>query len=65
MPKTGLTIGKCLGIIYETVRDGKREAYKHEFKRSAQPRLAVSSNGKQLMLIGGHYQFTNAGIVDN
>ena len=64
-PKTGLKIGKCLGIMYETVRDGRVEAYVHEFKPTAQPQLVVSSNGKQLMLIGGRYRFTHQGIVDN
>jgi hypothetical protein len=64
-PKTGLIFGKCVAIIYDTVRDGECETYQHEFKPTAQPHLAVSSNGKQLMLIGGNYRFTNAGIVDN
>lgn len=64
IPKNGLTIGTVLGIMYETKRDGKTERYKHEFKERSRPRLAASFDGKQLLLVGGNYQFTNAGIVD-
>jgi hypothetical protein len=59
-----LAIGKVCGIIYETVRDGKRETYLHEFKAKSRPLLAVSYDGKQLFLLGGAYNFTGRGIVD-
>lgn len=63
-PKISLAIGKVLGIIYETVRDGRHENYKHMFKASSRPLFAVSNDGKQLLLIGGSYNFTSRGIVD-
>lgn len=63
--KEGLTVGKCLGIMYETVRDNVRENYLHEFKTTARPYLVSSYDGEQLALIGGDFQFTDRGIVDN
>lgn len=63
-PKIVLAIGKVLGIIYETVRDGKHENYKHMFKASSRPLFAVSHDGKRLLLIGGSYKFTERGITD-
>lgn len=63
--KEGLTVGKCLGIMYETVRDGVKENYLHEFKQSARPALVASYDGSQLGLIGGNFEFTDAGITDN
>ena len=59
-----LTIGKCTGIMYETVRDGVQEKYLHQFKKSAQPLFCVSSDGLQIYLIGGSYIFTDRGIED-
>lgn len=59
-----MAIGHCDGIMYETVRDGKRERYVHKFKKGCRPVLAVSSDGKQLYLLGGEYNFTERGIED-
>ena len=59
-----LTMGKCTGIMYSTVRDGVQEKYLHQFKKSAQPLLCVSSDGLQLYLIGGSYSVTDKGIED-
>lgn len=64
-PDTCLTVGKCEGILYETVRDGKTEHYIHKFKKSARPVLGASYDGTQLVLIGGDFVFTDAGITDN
>jgi len=64
-PDVGLTVGKCSGILYDTVRDGVSEKYIHRFKKSAQPLLVASHDGKSLALIGGSFNFTNRGIVDN
>jgi len=64
-PDTGLTIGKCDGILYETVRDGVTEHYVHRFKKSARPTLGASHDGTTLVLIGGKYRFTERGIVDD
>lgn len=60
-----LTIGQCTGIMYETTRDGQKEKYIHQFKKTAQPLLCVSSDGLQLYLIGGSYSVTDRGIEDN
>jgi hypothetical protein len=61
---TAMVIGQLDGIMYTTVRDGKKESYIHKFKASARPLLASSFDGKQLIIIGGHYNFTDRGIVD-
>lgn len=64
VPETALKIGPCLGIMYETVRDGERIQYVHKFRRNSRPHLAASHDGKFLILLGGAYQFTERGIVD-
>lgn len=64
IPNEGLVIGKVLGIMYETVRDGVREKYKHEFAARSRPLFVVSHDGKQLIMLGGAYDFTERGIVD-
>lgn len=65
LPDVGLKFGECTGIMYETVRDGVKERYCHEFKKTARPDLGASFDGKQIFLVGGNYRFTNRGIVDN
>lgn len=64
LPKVGVAIGKIAGIMYDTVRDGNAEKYIHKFKKKDAPTLVVSPDGKQLLLVGGHYDFTERGIVD-
>lgn len=59
-----MLVGLCDGILYETVRDGKREKYIHKFKKGSRPALAASYDGKQLYLLAGEYSFTDRGIVD-
>jgi len=63
-PKTGLVIGELDGVLYTTVRDGKKEKYIHEFKKTSRPLLVASSDGESLHVIGGKYEFTEAGIED-
>lgn len=63
MPDVGMLIGKCDGVLYTTVRDGKTEKYIHEFTGRTRPLLAVSFDGKQLLMLGGAYTFTERGIV--
>ncbi len=65
MPKEMLAIGKLDGVLYSTVRDGIPEKYIHKFKLAARPLLCASPDGKTLYLIGGSYDFTERGIVDN
>lgn len=63
-PKAAVAVGKCDGILYTTVRDGVREHYIHKFHKKDAPTLMVSPDGKQILLIGGNYTFTERGIVD-
>lgn len=62
--KTGLVVGNVLGVMYETVRDGKQEKYCHEFKRSSRPLLVASHDGARIGIVGGRYRFTDRGIED-
>jgi hypothetical protein len=64
VPRVGLVVGECDGILYTTVRDGEKERYIHRFHAGERPLLVVSPDGKQLMLIGGRFTFTERGIVD-
>lgn len=58
-------IGECDGVLYTTVRDGKTERYIHEFEEADKPLLCVTPDGRQLLLVGGRYRFTERGIVDH
>jgi len=62
--RAGLVVGKLLGVMYATTRDGVHERYKHEFRKNSQPLLFASHDGKQIGIVGGQYRFTNAGIED-
>lgn len=64
IPEIGLEIGTLDGLMYTAIRDGVEEKYIHEFKKNSRPLLAVSYDGKQLIVIGGSYQFTEKGIED-
>lgn len=64
IPNAGMVIGYCDGILYNTVRGGKKEFYKHEFTGKSCPLLCSSADGKQLFFVGGAYDFTEDGIVD-
>lgn len=60
--KTGIAIGEVIGIIYRTLREP--ENYIHRFRKKSRPLLAATHGGKQLILLGGAYLFTDRGIVD-
>jgi hypothetical protein len=62
--QTGLIIGELDLIGYRATRDGKTERYGHPFRKNSRPLLAVTSDGKQLHIVGGQYEFTEAGIED-
>jgi len=64
LPKVAAVIGECDGVLYTTVRDGVQERYIHEFAKRDKPLLCVSPDGRQILLVGGRYRFTEAGIVD-
>lgn len=63
-PKVGVCVGTLDGVLYTTVRDGQTEKYIHKFKAADKPMLVVSPDGKQILVVGGHYTFTERGIVD-
>lgn len=65
MPQVVVEVGVIDFIGYTTVRDGKVERYKHDFKRNARPHFAVSNDGKQIFMLGGAFTFGERGIVDD
>jgi len=66
--KTGLVIGELDLIGYRTKREGidggRLVRYGHQFRKKSRPLLAVSKDGTQLLIVGGRYEFTEAGIED-
>ncbi len=64
LPKVVAVIGEMDGVLYTTVRDGVKESYIHEFKDKDKPLLCVSPDGRQILVVGGAYVFTERGIVD-
>lgn len=64
IPKNILQVGKCVGIMYRAKRDGKTLNFLHQFAAHAGPILAATADGRQLLLIGGNYVFTEDGITD-
>ncbi len=61
---TAFAIGDLDGVLYTTVRDGKKEAYIHEFRKQSRPLLASSFDGENLYILNGEYEFTDRGIED-
>lgn len=66
--RTGMLVGEIDLIGYRTKRvgigGGKLVRYEHDFRRGSRPLLAVTSDGRQLHIVGGRYEFTEAGIED-
>lgn len=65
VPKAVTCIGYVEGIDYRTTHGNKPEYYHHTFAKGSRPLFAVSATGKQLLLIGGRFRFTERGIVDH
>lgn len=65
IPKIVACMGYVEGIDYTTTHNGKAVAYHHDFAAGSRPLLCVSADGKQLMLLGGFYKWTERGIVDH
>ena len=63
-PKVALPVGELDFVGYTTVRDGKTEKYIHRFAKKSRPLLASSHDGTSLHILGGEYEFTEAGIED-
>lgn len=64
VPKAVACMGYVEGIDYRTTHGKKITLYHHDFAPGARPFLAVSSDGLQLLLLGGRFKFTHQGIVD-
>jgi hypothetical protein len=64
VPRAALEIGTLDGVLYTTVRDGRKEKYVHKFRERSRPILAAGSDGKSLHVVGGEFEFTDRGIVD-
>ena len=58
-------VGTMDGILYTTERDGEVESYIHEFDEHARPLLCVTHDGQAMVILGGGFQFTEAGFVDD
>lgn len=58
-------LGELEAVTYRATRDGRSDRYHHEFKRAARPVLAVTVPSAQLVVIGGRYTVTDAGITDH
>lgn len=61
---TAFAVGQLDGVLYTTIRDGKKESYVHEFKARSRPLLAASFDGANLYILNGEYAFTDRGIED-
>jgi hypothetical protein len=66
--REGLVIGELKSLEYVTQRDGinknRLTRWLHNFRKSSRPLLAVTKDGNQLHIVGGRYEFTEAGIED-
>lgn len=63
-PRTAVSLGICVAVVYRGVRDGKTYHFKHTFRKLARPYLCFSSDGRQLFLLGGDFRVTDRGITD-
>lgn len=64
LPKAVAVIGHLEYVGYKTTHGRKTEFYQHDFAAGSRPLLCASADGKQLLLIGGHFVFGERGIVD-
>lgn len=64
IPKVVACMGYVESLDYRTTHKGKAQPYRHRFAAGSRPLLCVSSDGRQLMLLGGLYKWTERGIVD-
>ena len=64
IPRVVAHIGYLEAIDYRTTHGTELALYNHEFAPGSRPLLCVSPDGRQLILLGGRYQFNERGIVD-
>lgn len=60
----GWLLGELAQINYIATRDGETVEYRHRFKEKSRPQLVSTYDGSMLLILGGRYRVTNAGIVD-
>jgi len=65
IPDAVAVIGTLDAVEYTTVREGKTELYRHKFRAKDRPLLCVSPDRRQILIVGGGFQFTDRGIVDD
>jgi hypothetical protein len=64
IPRVVVHVGYVEAVDYRTTHGTELVLYNHKFAAGSRPLLCVSSDGRQLLLLGGRYQFTERGIVD-
>lgn len=64
LPEAAIAVGHVDYIGYTTTHGKKVVAYEHKFRNGSRPLLCASADGKQLLLMGGRFTFTELGIVD-
>lgn len=64
IPRVVVHIGYLEAIDYRTTHGAELVLYNHKFAPGSRPLLCVSADGRQLLLLGGRYHFTERGIVD-
>lgn len=64
LPDVCMVVGTLDTVEYTTRRGGRVEHYRHEFDEKSKPLLVASFDGKQCLIIGGRYDFTEVGIKD-
>ena len=64
VPEIVACIGHVEAIDYRTTHGKTLALYRHKFNAGSRPLLCVSADGRQLLLLGGRFKFTERGIVD-
>ena len=64
VPEIVACMGHVEAIEYRTTHGKKVTLYKHDFAPGSRPLLCVSADGRQILLLGGRYKWTDRGIVD-
>ncbi|HYM34708.1 MAG TPA: hypothetical protein VET48_04880 [Steroidobacteraceae bacterium] len=64
VPKYAMEIGLLDYVGYRTTIGREEIAFEHRFASKSRPRLCASADGKQLIIVGGRYDFKEDGIVD-
>lgn len=64
IPEAVAVIGHVTEICYRTTHGDETVYYRHPFQEGSRPLLCSSPDGRQLLLLGGRYEFGERGIVD-